>query len=75
MRELAQTEPTNHPYCPHIMLLRSSGSRKYMIDSAKLTTTTAMQTNPTEEYDALNRDSKSSMVAFAALLHAFSHCE
>ncbi len=46
-----------------------------MIDSAKLTTTTAMQTNPTEEYDALNRDSKSSMVAFAALLHAFSHCE
>ena len=75
MRELAQTEPTNHPYCPHIMLLRSSGSRKYKIDSAKLTTTTAMQTDATEPYDVKNRNLNSSMVAFAALWHAFCHCE
>ena len=75
MRELAQTEPTNHPYCPHIMLLRSIGSRKYKIDSAKLTTTTAMQTNETEEYDVENRNSTSSIVTFAALWHAFCHCE
>jgi hypothetical protein len=75
MSELAQMRPANHPYCGHIKLFRSRGSRKYKTESARLAKKTAKLTVAIVLYHRANRSSSWSMEALAAPWHQSSHCE